>query len=124
MTSSHLLGRHKLNASFDGSTVTHITRESNLEARQRLLEVKTVWTMDKRIGAGAFGVVWRQKADTGKLRAVKIISRDKLNVQEVEALIDLQDVCEKSGEEKKENPPPPPPICTVASRHRLSRREP
>lgn len=65
------------------------------------MQVTTVWKTEDRIGAGAFGVVWRQKANTGKLRAVKVIARDKLNLHEVEALIDLQDVCDK-----KKIPPP------------------
>lgn len=86
------LNRYKLNASFNGKTVTHTALESNLEAKQRRVKVQTVWDTEDRLGAGAFGVVWRQRADTGQLRAVKVISKAKLNIREVEALIELQDV--------------------------------
>lgn len=82
----------KLIASFSGNTVTHIALESNLERKQRRIEVTTVWTTEQRIGAGAFGVVWRQRADNGQLRAVKVVARAHLNIQEVEALIELKDV--------------------------------
>lgn len=83
------LNRYKLNASFSGKTVTHITLKSNLEARQRRTHVTTVWETKNRLGAGAFGVVWRQRADSGLVRAVKVIYRDRLNIQEVEALVEL-----------------------------------
>lgn len=92
---SPLLARYKLNASFSGTTVTHVTQKTDLEAKMRRVEVRTVWNTEERLGAGAFGVVWRQRADSGKkkLRAVKIVSKAQLNMQEVEALIELQDVC-------------------------------
>lgn len=93
LSHSPLLNRFKLNASFNGKTVTHVTQKSDLEAKQRRVEVKTVWKTEDRLGAGAFGVVWRQRAESGKLRAVKIIPKSQLNIQEVEALIELQDVC-------------------------------
>lgn len=93
-TTSTLLNRHRLNTTFNGTTVTHITRESNLEAKQRRVEVRTVWNTEHKLGAGAFGIVWRQRSNTGQLRAVKIVSRERLKIQEVEALIELQDVCE------------------------------
>lgn len=86
------LHSYKLSASFSGKTVTHIALESNLERKQRRIEVQTVWTTEQRIGAGAFGVVWRQRSDNGQLRAVKIVARAQLNIQEVEALIELNDV--------------------------------
>lgn len=90
---SPLLARYRLNASFSGKTVTHVTQKTDLEAKLRRVEVRTVWNTEERLGAGAFGVVWRQRADSGKLRAVKIVSKAQLNMQEVEALIELQDVC-------------------------------
>lgn len=86
------LHSYKLNASFSGKTVSHVTLTSDLEARQRRIEVKTVWNTEDRIGAGAFGVVWRQRADSGQVRAVKVISKAQLNIQEVEAMIELRDV--------------------------------
>lgn len=86
------LHRYKLNASFSGKTVTHITRKSNLEAKQRRIQVQTVWESEDQLGSGAFGVVWRQRADTGQVRAVKVIPRAQLNIHEVETLIGLQDV--------------------------------
>lgn len=91
-TISPRLNRYKLNAAFSGKSVTHITLKTNLEAKQRRIEVATVWNTEDRLGAGAFGVVWRQRADTGQVRAVKVISKAHLNIQEVEALVELQDV--------------------------------
>lgn len=92
-TISPRLSRYKLDASFSGKTVTHITVKSNLEAKQRRIQIQTVWETEDRLGSGAFGVVWRQRADSGLVRAVKVIDREKLNIKEVEALIELQDVC-------------------------------
>lgn len=87
------LSRHKLNASFSGKTVTHLTVKTNLEAKQRRVQVHTVWETEARLGSGAFGVVWPQRANTRLVRAVKVISKEQLNIQEVEALVELQDVC-------------------------------
>lgn len=86
------LHSYKLNAAFSGKSVSHVTLTSDLEARQRRIEVKTVWNTEDRLGAGAFGVVWRQRADSGQVRAVKVISKAQLNIQEVEAMIELRDV--------------------------------
>lgn len=90
------LSRYKLDASFSGNgrkTVTHITVKSDLEAGQRRIKVETVWETEERLGSGAFGVVWRQRANSGQLRAVKVISRERLNIQEVETMVELRDVC-------------------------------
>lgn len=81
--------RYRLEASFSGKTVT---RKSTLEAKQRRIQVQTVWEKEDLLGARAFGVVWRERADTRQVRAVKIISRAKLNIHEVETLVELQDV--------------------------------
>lgn len=83
---------YKLNATFNGKTVAHVTIQSDLATRQRRKEVKTVWNTEDRLGAGAFGVVWRQRADNGQVRAVKVIPKAQLNIQEVEAMIELRDV--------------------------------
>lgn len=92
-TISPQLSRYKLDASFSGKTVTHITVKTNIETTKRHIQVQTVWETEDRLGSGAFGVVWRQRADNGLVRAVKVISREQLHIQEVEALIELQDVC-------------------------------
>lgn len=86
------LHSYKLNATFSGRTVSHVTFKSDLESRQRRIEVKTLWNTEDRLGAGRFGVVWRQRADNGQLRAVKVISKAQLKIQEVEAMIELRDV--------------------------------
>lgn len=87
------LSRHKLTAFFSGKRVTHVTVKTNLEAKQRRVQVQTVWETEDRLGSGPFGVVWRQRANTGLVRAVKVMSKEQLNIQEVEALVELQDVC-------------------------------
>lgn len=87
------LERFKLNCAFDGNTVVHTSYKSDLRLRQRRVEVKTTWTKETELGSGAFGVVWREREkESGELRAVKIVPKRLLNVREVEALADLQDV--------------------------------
>lgn len=66
--------------------VVHVTFASTIP-------VFNTWRTDEMLGAGAFGVVWRQKETTsGQLRAVKTISKLQLNVRELEALVELQEV--------------------------------
>lgn len=90
---STTLARYKLHATFDGDSVEHTTHTSDLRSRQRRVHVKTRWTREKELGSGAFGVVWSEMEETTKeLRAVKIIPKRMLNVREVEALAELQDV--------------------------------
>jgi hypothetical protein len=85
--------RYKLDTDFDGDTIFHKSFTSDLQARQRRVTVNTTWKKEKMLGAGAFGVVWRQRQiGVGKLRAVKIIPKQHLVVREVEALIELRDV--------------------------------
>lgn len=86
------LRSYKLNATFSGKTVSHVTLKSDLESSRRRIEVKTLWNTEDRLGAGRFGVVWRQRADNGQVRAVKVISKAQLKIQEVEAMIELRDV--------------------------------
>lgn len=79
----------KLDSVFHEDTVVHTT---GLEAGKRI-PLKTTWKREKLLGTGAFGTVWREKEEgSGKLRAVKVISKLQLNVREVEALVALQDV--------------------------------
>lgn len=80
--------QYKFDSAFyeDGAIVVHVTFASGIP-------VFDTWRTDERLGAGAFGVVWRQKEIiTGQLRAVKTISKLQLNVRELEALVELQDV--------------------------------
>lgn len=87
------INRYKLNAIFNGDTVVHTTYKSDLGAKQRRVEVKTTWRREKELGSGAFGVVWREREEgSGELRAVKTVPRLQLNVREMEALVELQDV--------------------------------
>lgn len=80
---------YKLDSVFHEDTVVHST---GLVAGTRV-PLKTTWKREKLLGSGAFGSVWREKEDeSGKLRAVKVISKLNLNVREVEALVALQDV--------------------------------
>lgn len=84
------IDRYRLDSVFDGGSVLHKTR---LLPGPRMVALETSWTRDKKLGCGAFGVVWREKEDwTGELRAVKVISKLQLNVREVEALVAVQDV--------------------------------
>lgn len=81
-----ILDRYKLDSLFDGDTVVHTTFES-------VVEVKTSWKRERKLGSGAFGVVWREKKEESEeLRAVKVIPRQHVNLREVEALVALQDV--------------------------------
>lgn len=86
--------RYKLNTVFDGDSVVHTTYKSDLRTRQRKVEVKTRWRREEEMGSGAFGVVWRESAgeESGELRAVKIIPKRLLNLPEVDALVEVQDV--------------------------------
>lgn len=85
------INQYMLDSNFlDDSTVVHST---NLVAGVRVAVPPTSWKREEKLGAGGFGTVWREvEQGTGQVRAVKVISKLQLNVREVEALIDLQDV--------------------------------
>lgn len=86
--------RYKLESAFGDNTVTHRTFKSDLRSHQRRIEVRTTWTKQRVLGAGSFGEVRLERQEgTGELRAVKAIARMQVNTHEVEALIELQDVC-------------------------------
>lgn len=86
--------RYKLVSEFSTNSVTHRTVKSDLRSRQRRIEVRTTWATQRVLGAGAFGEVRLEREQgTGELRAVKAIAKMQVNTHEVEALIDLQDVC-------------------------------
>lgn len=80
---------YKLNCRFlDGAVVHSTTIDS-----AGLVVWRTTWEREHKLGTGGFGTVWREREErTGKFRAVKIISKIQLNVRELEALIELQDV--------------------------------
>lgn len=83
------LVEYKLDSVFyeDGNTVVH-ARDA-----QPGVPVIATWRTEAKLGSGAFGVVWRQREEgSGQLRAVKIVSKQQLNVRELEALVELQDV--------------------------------
>lgn len=84
------VGQYKLDAEFGDGTVVHTTR---LVGAQCIASPPTTWKRGKTLGAGGFGVVWLDKEEgTGELRAVKVLAKVQLNVREVEAMIELQDV--------------------------------
>lgn len=83
------LYEYKLDSVFyeDGNTVVH-ARDAQLG-----LPAIATWRTEGKLGSGAFGVVWRQREEgSGQLRAVKTVSKQQLNVRELEALVELQDV--------------------------------
>lgn len=87
------LDRYKLQSELTDNSVTHRTIQSNLGNGCRRIEVFTTWVYERKLGAGAFGEVLLQRETvTGQLRAVKVIPQQKVRLQEMEALIDLQDV--------------------------------
>lgn len=82
-STSSPLAEYKLDSVFDENHVTHTTATAT-----------TIWTSDKVLGSGAFGIVWRQRENlTGELRAVKIISKSQSHTQELRTLVNLRDVC-------------------------------
>lgn len=90
MPATSKIDRYKLDAEFSAGTITHTKR---LQDGQLIDTPGTTWTREKKLGAGGFGTVWGERhVPTGELRAVKVLSKLQLNVREVEALVDLQDV--------------------------------
>lgn len=84
------LNQYKLDAVFHGDLVFHTTA---LVAGKVVSVPRTAWRRGVRLGAGASGVVWREmEHGSGQLRAVKVVSKLQLNVRELEALVELQDV--------------------------------
>lgn len=84
------VNQYKLDSVFYGETVFHT---KYLLAGQPIIGPRTAWRREKKLGAGASGVVWREKEfQSGQLRAVKVISKQHLIVRELEALVELQDV--------------------------------
>lgn len=87
------LERYRLVTVFEGDTFLHTTYNSDLRSGRRKVEVKTRWGRETELGSGAFGVVWREKEETsGELRAVKVVPRRLLNIRELQALVEVQDV--------------------------------
>lgn len=88
------LDRYKLDTEFADNSVTHRTIQSDLVKGRRRIEVLTTWVHERKLGAGAYGEVSLQREKySGQLRAVKAISKTQLRTHEMDALIDLQDVC-------------------------------
>lgn len=84
------LNLYKVDSTFEGDTVVHTT---GIVCGPRIVALKTTWKRMEILGAGAFGVVWcEQEEDGGGLRAVKVIPRKELNIREVHALVEVQDV--------------------------------
>lgn len=92
-SSTARLDRYRLESKITENSVTHRTIQSDLDTRRRRIQILTTWTHQKKLGAGAFGEVTLQReVVSGKLRAVKAISKSQLRTHEMEALIELQDV--------------------------------
>ncbi|KAL0632586.1 hypothetical protein Q9L58_008517 [Maublancomyces gigas] len=86
------LHNYKLDTTFQTDTIVHTNSLLPGMLPPRMVTRTTSWKKYKKLGAGAFGVVWLEKEVTsGQLRAVKVISREQLNVREVHVLVDLQD---------------------------------
>lgn len=87
---SSIIDQYRLDSKFLDGCVVHTT---SLVSGKPVTVPATTWVRETKLGAGGFGTVWREREKgTGQLRAVKIISKLQLNVREVEALIQLQDV--------------------------------
>lgn len=88
------LDRYKLHSELTDNSVTHRTIQSDMVTGSRRIEVLTTWVHERKLGAGAFGEVSLQREKvSGQLRTVKVIAQHQLRVHEMDALIDLQDVC-------------------------------
>lgn len=88
------LNRYRLDTEFSDNSVTHRIIQSDLVKGRRRFEVLTTWVHERKLGAGAYGEVSLQREkSSGELRAVKAISKTQLRRHEMDALIDLQDVC-------------------------------
>lgn len=86
--------RYKIESEFGTDAVTHHTFKTDLRTGQRRVKVETTWVRERKLGTGTFGEVYlEQEQESGELRAVKVISRAHVKIQEVESLIDLRDVC-------------------------------
>lgn len=71
------LDQYKLDSEFTENGVTH----------------RTTWLDERTLGAGGFGEVFLQRErGSGQLRAVKVITQHLMKVNEIDAMIDLQDV--------------------------------
>lgn len=90
MSTESKIYQYKLDTEFSDGITTHTTR---LQQGQRITTPRTTWKREKKLGTGAFGIVWSEREEqSGELRAVKVLSKMHLNVREVEALVALQDV--------------------------------
>lgn len=93
MTSIAKFARYKLNTVFDGDIVIHTTTKPDLRTGRRNVEITTRWRRGNKIASGGYGAVWREKdEESGELRAVKIVLKQKLNHRELDALAEVQDV--------------------------------
>lgn len=84
------IDQYKLDSRFLDNAVVHTT---SIVSGVRKMVPATTWNRENKLGTGGFGTVWREREQqTGQFRAVKILSKIQLNVRELEALIELQDV--------------------------------
>lgn len=84
-----ILDQYKIDSTFHGDTVGHTTGV----VHGRKVPLKTSWKRMAILGVGVFGVVWQEKEQGNEeLRAVKVIPRRELNIREVHALVEVQDV--------------------------------
>lgn len=82
--------QYKLDCHFLDDAVVHTTA---VVSGVRMSVGATTWKREHKLGTGGFGTVYREREQqTGQFRAVKILSKIQLNVRELEALIELQDV--------------------------------
>lgn len=87
---SSIIDQYRLDSEFLDGCVAHTT---SLVLGQPVTVPATTWVTETKLGTGVFGTVWRQREKgTEQLRAVKVIAKVQLNVREIAALIQLQDV--------------------------------
>lgn len=94
------LARYKLDSEFTDNGVTHRTITSNIITGHRRIEVQKTWVGERKLGVGSFGEVFLQReTSSGQLRAVKVVLNQlkKMKLNELNALVMLQDVCVRWG---------------------------
>lgn len=89
-----MLDNFKLETTFGDGFVVTKNYEWDLSTRRQT--GVTTWTAERLIGTGAFGSVWLEKSDSGRLRAIKRMERHMVMQtgfsSELLALITLADV--------------------------------
>jgi hypothetical protein len=75
---SDLVEHFKLDTYFLADLTQHTFYESDPSKGRRKLRVDRKWRRDKKLGNGAFGVVWLEVEHNGEKRAVKEIKKSQM----------------------------------------------